>query len=219
MEFKQLSWFDCTVGQFQDVQDIISQTNITPTDFVLEVGDVFFDLDEDMSDSELRKLKQSISFITKPVICKLNTKNLKSFNKLSIAKFIDLDVLLVSNSFIDALPKVTKLLYDFDDVEDVKLTDVYKAFEDYIKYRSDVYKKYPNLFDANDDEEEDYESDEEEEETKPLDPGSVWMRTIFAITQGDITKYTHVMGLPHILVFNWVSLSESLKTSKQTQIQ
>jgi len=214
MKRKILNWNDCSVEQFQEVQEIISQ-DLTPTDFVLEVGDVFFELDEDITDKELHDVKQSISFIAKPIVCALNDKNLKPFNKLTIAKFIDLDVTLVVNSFNDALAKVGAILYGLTEDEVLKLpvTDIYKAVTNYIQYRTEVYKKYPNLFDVGDDEEEE-DDIEEGASTKPTDPATIWMRTIFGLTQGDITKYTHTMTLSHILVFNWVSLSESLKSKK-----
>ena len=218
MKHKILNWSDCTVEQYQEVQDIINQRDITPTDFVLEIGDIFLDLDEDITDKELRDVKRSIAFVGKKPSCTVQTKGLVSFNKLSIARFIDLDVTLVTNTFDEALPKVAQLLYGYgEEVYDIPVTNVFKAVENYIQYRNDVYKKYPNLFDAGDPEDDVEEELEEDEKTKPPDPASVWLRTIFAITQGDITKYTHVMGLSHILVFNWVSLSESLKPRQRSE--
>lgn len=213
-----LSWSDCTVEQYLEVQDIVAQKDITPTEFILEVGDIFLDLAEDITDRELREVKQSIAFIGKPVLCVVKNENLKPFNKLSIASFIDLDVTVTTNTFDESISKVAKLLYGYgDEVFQMPITDVYKAVQNYIQYRTDIYKKYPNLFDTGDPEEEDEDDELEEEEiVKPLGPAEIWMRTIFALTKGDITKYTHTMGLPHILVFNWVSLSESLKPRKQS---
>jgi len=213
MEQKPLNWSDCSVEQFMELQELISNKDITPTEFILEVGDVFLDLDEDITDRELRKVKKCISFIAKPISCTLKDEGLKPFNKLSIALFIDLDVILVSNSFVDALPKVAQLLYGLgEDVYDKKITDVYRAVENYTQYRADVFKKYPNLFDSGEEDEE-YEEDEE---VVKVDPATAWMRTIFVITKGDLTKYSHVMGLPHILVFNWFALSESVKPRSQS---
>jgi hypothetical protein len=212
---KRLNWSDCTVGQYLDVQELIAQKDITPTDFVLGVGDVFLDLDEDITDKELREVKNCIAFIGKPIVCALNTKNLKPFNKLSIARFIDLDVTLVMNNFVDAVPMVAKMLYGLgDEVFKLPITDVFKAVESFIQYRLDVYKKYPNIFDSGEPEEGE-EVEEDEPEQKP-DPASAWLKVIFGMSQGDITNYSHIMGLSHILVFNWVSLSESLKPRQQS---
>lgn len=217
MKYKNLSWSDCSVSQFQEVQDLIAQEDITPTDFILEVGDVFFDIDEEITDRELKKVKEAISFISKPVECTLNKKGLQDFKTLTLAQYIDLDVILVKNNFVDAIPLAAKILYSLDEeVMDLPITDVYKAVESFNNYRTEIGRKYFNIFDTEDEEDEDYPI-EEEEPQQQIDPAASWMQALIAWTQGDITKYGHIKRLSHILVFNWVSVSESLKSRKPIQ--
>lgn len=220
MEFKTLTWNDCTVEQWQEVLEIIATKGILPTDFVLEIGDVFFDIPDDLGERDLRKLKTAISFIKSPVSEKykqeVNGNQIKKLSRLSLANYIDLDVLLVNNSLTDALPNAVKILYDLNDaVYDVKITDVYGAVMEFRTYRKQVGEKYPTVFDSDEDGEfpEGYEPEPEEleEANKGRSTDEQWLTVVFGLTQGDITKYQHVMSLPHILVFNWVALGESLK--------
>lgn len=217
MAFQVLSWNDCSVEQWQDVQEIISIKDITPTDFILEIGDVFFELDDDLTERDLNKLKKAVSFIATPIHAKgkskVNGKELKNIKRLSLSNYVDLDVLLTNNNIVDALPEAVKILYDMNDsVYQVCVSDVYNSVIDFMEYRKQVGQKYPTIFDDEEDEyPEDFIPEDDEPQEQPKSMQEQWLTVVFGMCQGDITKYEQIMSLPHILVFNWVALAESLK--------
>lgn len=216
MEFRILSWTDCTVEEWQDVQEVIGSKGITPTDFILEIGDIFFDLDDDLTERDLNKLKNAISFVAKPIQAKaknqVNGKELKNMKRLSLSNYVDLDVLLTNNNIVDALPEAVKILYDLNHVHEVCVSDVYNSVIDFMEYRKQVGQKYPTIFDDEEDEyPEDFVPEDDEPEEQPKSMQEQWLTVVFGMCQGDLTKYQHIMSLPHILVFNWVALAESLK--------
>jgi len=215
MDLKKINWSDCTIAQYEDIFELIADKTLTSIDFVLEVGDLFFDIPEDISAKELDKLRVCVGFVGTECHAPIKYKDLILFNKLTLAQFIDLDVTLINNTLAECLGSCASKLYGVDNTEDldeVKVVDVIGAVTAFVKYREDTYRKYPNVFDLGEPD-EDYEPEEVEEyedEEQP-DAKEMWLRTIFGLTQGDISKYTHIMGLPHILVFNWVAMSEALK--------
>jgi len=210
---KQYSWSDITVEQYLDIQEIVSQKDITPTDFIIGVGEVLFDVGEDITTKELKEIKEAIAFVGKPIVGKLNTTEVKNFKRLTLADFIELDVMLVTNNFVDSVAKVGSILFDCD-VMDRNIIPIYKAVEEFIKYRQNTYKSFPNLFDSDDDEDVS-EEEGDEEESQPPNPAQSWLNSVFGLTKGDITKYNEVMQMPHLLVFNWASLTESLSNKKK----
>lgn len=216
MEFPILSWTNCTVEEWQDVQEVIGSKGITPTDFILEIGDIFFDLDDDLTERDLNKLKNAISFVAKPIQAKamnqVKGKELKNMKRLSLSNYVDLDVLLTNNNIVEALPEAVKILYDLNHVHEVCVSDVYNSVIDFMEYRKQVGQKYPTIFDDEEDEyPEDFVPEDDEPEEQPKSMQEQWLTVVFGMCQGDLTKYQHIMSLPHILVFNWVALAESLK--------
>ncbi len=218
MQFKKINWSDVSIRDFQELHDIMNATDLTPTGFVLEVADLFHEFDDDLSEKDLKNLKDSISFVSTP--CKpkakdsVNGKPMMQFSRMPLSNFIELDVTLVKNDFCDALPICAQIIYDLgDEVFDLPVTDVIGAVLSFAEYRQNVYSKYPNVFMVDDEDDIDETDDVEADEPKQ-DVATGWLKIVFLMAEGDLTKYNDIISSPHILVFNWASLSDSLKSKK-----
>lgn len=220
MAYKKIEWTEITVEQYIEIQDLL-EDDLTSTEFLLELGDIFFELPEDIPVRKLKDLKGALSFI-KDEVPKSSTKQIeeypvKRFQSLSYSEFIELDVILSTKSEQDSIEKSIRILYglpkDFD-ILSLPIVEVYGTQSAYIDYREDVLTRYQSVFTLDDNEEE---IDEEPKE-KP-NPRKVWLGTLFGLANGDITKAKEILALGHIFVFNWVSTAESLKSRSPKQIE
>lgn len=239
MELRKLNWSDCSLVQYLEIQDLLNDEELTSTDFVLEVADLFWPLEEDVDEDLLEKIRSYVSFVFKPCQPRLKQKittegrefHLKKFSTLPLSSFIDLDLTLVKNSLEECISPVANILYEGEVslstvVDDLFVTDLLGCVVEYIKYRKSVFQKYPNIFDTGEDDEYDDEEEEVQEEIEEdvdmddeeeIDPAEAWMKTVFGLAGGDITKYPNVIDKPHMLVFNWVTTAESVAAKSGRQ--
>jgi hypothetical protein len=200
--------------------------------------DVIEDLDVDEMAELVAEAKWCTSEPSKRYKHEVLSMKFKPFNKLTLYEYIDLDYYF-NNNYITNLDKVCAICYRQSKVNewgdevlesyefdcniraerflDLPITDVYGIVHEFLNYRDTFLKNYENLFTG--------EVDEQlsEEERRELDPDEVkeieqeqklvkwsWEQTIYALTNGDITKSEKVGALPLIYVFNILSMKKEL---------
>jgi len=232
MKLKRLNWSNLSIVQFQEIQELIADEGMTSTDYYLELADICYDdiPDEDeISAEDLDDIRQRIAFVSSEI--KTTVKDsiqvgkesfaLESFKRLSLAKFIEIDVTLTKLKIEDCVVPITRILYNVPEslsekLLDIPITEVFGALMAVRTYREEVLRKYPTLFDLGDEDEdypEDYEEEEiEEDEEEKVDPADRWLRTVFALAEGKLYEYPNIVNKPHILVFNWVVTAESVSS-------
>lgn len=92
---------------------------------------------------------------------KVNGHTLINFNNLKLSTFIDLDV-LINENINKNFAKIVSILYEADEVDEWYINDVYASVQFYLKYRSNLYKAYSNLFNLNTKSDESDEFDEDD---------------------------------------------------------
>lgn len=200
--------------------------------------DIIEDLDVDELAELIAEAKWCTSEPSKRYKHEVLGMKFKPFNKLTLYEYIDLDYFF-QNNYLSNLDKVCAICYrqtrinewneevlepyDYDcniraeKFLDLPITEVYGIIGEFIKYRDTFLKNYENLFSG------DLDDELTEEEEKELTPEEIkeikkeqsavkwsWEQTIFALTNGDITKSRAVGNLPLIYVFNMLAMKKEL---------
>lgn len=162
---------------------------------------------------------------------------IKPLEQLTLFEYIDLDHFFNDN-YITNLDKICAILYkqtkvgEWGEVEmegydydlytravqftELPITDVYGIIPEYLKFRDKFLDTYRNLFvDADDKLTDDEKVELRPEELKDIeDEGKSakwsWERTIYTLTNGDITKSEKVGRLPLTYVFNILAMKKEL---------
>lgn len=214
------NWHNITVGEYLEILDL-QDDDLTPTELKIARVEIFEDVDEDIEDDELDSLLLKYSWLDKaPKYKKCTTR----FNRISWGAFRDLEKFLTDGPPIQNIDKICARLTEFTDFEeacnlikDGLLSEHLPTLDAYIKYRTKIIENYDDLFESNDEQDEDEDEDEPEELTPDVDKQEVvnkrwaWERIAYNLSGGDITKVQAIMDLPHLMVFNWLTMMKDLK--------
>lgn len=210
-----MTWNDVSVEEFIELTEL-QQEELTPTERQLESIAIISGEDtDDLTEVELDELVKEYSWInTNP---KSDAKPPR-FEKLSLGSIISLEKFVTEKAPLLNIDKVCALLYergDFQtDVEYIRnqpVPEYYKATESYLTYRKKLLENYDDLF-LNDSEEEDDEVDAEPQDQ--VQTRWAWMRLVYDLCDGDITKANAVLDLPHLMVLNWLTMIKDLKLNQ-----
>jgi hypothetical protein len=208
-----MTWNDVTVEEFIELTELQLE-ELTPTERQLEsIAIITGDDTDDLTEIELDELIKEYSWInTNPQ----SDAKLPRYEKLSLGSIISLEKFVTEKAPLLNMDKVCALLYEMigfqEDVERIRNSPVpmyFKATEAYLTYRKKLLDNYDDLF-LND-------SDEEEEEPEPQDTVQTrwaWMRLVYDLCDGDITKANAVLDLPHLMVLNWLTMVKDLKLNQ-----
>ena len=130
-----------------------------------------------------------------PVNQKINNGNLIGFDSLKLGQFIDLE--MYTNDYFKQMPNIVKVLYNIDNTDGIKISQVHSALQSYFKWRILLYKQYSNLFNADVD-------DSEADEVK-TNPAHVWMDITMTLADGKFLNMDNVLEKPVIQAFNWLA--------------
>jgi hypothetical protein len=186
--------------QYLDFLSLNPQDYATTLDYRCDVVSILHGIDvedvEDLSLDDLIKLERAIPN-------ELPTKHTQgSVRSMTFGQFIDVEHYI---SDIQNLPKILSILYDNNDwgFKDndwgaCLLSDVWAVYSDYLKFRDELIKGYPNIFTppASEDDEEEYD--------EPV-KNTGWQGVVFNLCNGDLTKFHEVTSLKLILVLNYLS--------------
>jgi hypothetical protein len=208
-----MTWNDVTVEEFIELTELQLE-ELTPTERQLEsIAIITGDDTDDLTEIELDELIKEYSWInTNPQ----SDAKLPRYEKLSLGSIISLEKFVTEKAPLLNMDKVCALLYEMigfqEDVERIRNSPVpmyFKATEAYLTYIKKLLDNYDDLF-LND-------SDEEEEEPEPQDTVQTrwaWMRLVYDLCDGDITKANAVLDLPHLMVLNWLTMVKDLKLNQ-----
>jgi len=181
--------------QYLDFLSLNPQDYATTLDYRCDVVSILHGIDvedvEDLSLDELIKLERAIP-------TELPTKHTQgSVRSMTFGQFIDVEHYI---SDIQNLPKILEVLYGVNDWGAYLMSDVWAVYSDYLKFRDELIKGYPNIFTppASEDDE-----DEEEDDEPVKDTG--WQGVVFNLCNGDLTKFHEITSLKLILVLNYLS--------------
>lgn len=205
---------------------------------------------EDLSTKELASILKQSTWLNQPIKDKhqetiLDGKfTLKPFIQLTLGEFIDLEYFIFNNLF-ENINKVIAILYrqtkndDWGNViyepysfdlnkrinlfDEIPITDVFNAIQDFIKWREDFLNKYAALFQPDFDDEELDDIEEiaktdpelakellEDEKREKIQKKWGWERLLLQIANNDIKQITQVTELGLIYVFNMLAMKKEL---------
>lgn len=209
-----MNWNDVSVEEFIELSEL-QQEELTPTERQLESIAIISGEDtDDLTETELDALIIEYAWINEPI---KSDKPLPRFEKLSLGSIISLEKFVTEKAPILNMDKICALLYergdfqtDVNHIRNQPVTEYHKATEGYLAYRKKMLDNYDDLF-MN-------ESDEEDEvEPEPIDKIQsrwAWMRLVYDLCDGDITKANTVLDLPHLMVLNWLTMVKDLKLNQ-----
>lgn len=147
-----------------------------------------------------------------PLKTKLWSHPLISFPDLTLGQFIDLETYVAD--YNKQMPNMVKVLYDIEDIDDVKLGDVYSAIKSYMAWRTSLYKQFARLFNIDDETEEVIEDNKA---TKSV--GHIWMDITMTLANNDFTKMDYVLGQPIISALNWLAWNKDKQREERARIR
>jgi hypothetical protein len=209
-----MTWSDVSVEEFIELTEL-QQEELTPTERQLESIAIISGEDtDDLTEVELDELVKDYAWInTNPK----SDAELPRFEKLSLGSVISLEKFVTEKAPLLNMDKVCALLYERGDfqtdvnfIRNQPVPEYYKATEGYLIYRKKLLENYDDLF-LNDSE------DEEEVDPEPQDQVQTrwaWMRLVYDLCDGDITKANAVLDLPHLMVLNWLTMIKDLKLNQ-----
>lgn len=212
-----MNWNDVNVSEYIEIKEL-SVDELTPTELMLESiyivsGENYNNVDDD----ELTDiLSQYEWLLTSPI----PVKNKVSFKRISYGTWIDLNKFSYPKSPYLNVEKISALMTGYELFED-KCKEILEEpityhigiVDQWLEYRHKLINNYSDLFEDSDDEEED----------EPLEKDEVvlqrWAneRIVYDLAKGDITKAQDVLKLPHLLVFNWLTMVKDLKLNRKSQ--
>jgi hypothetical protein len=227
------------VEQFLEIRRLSSEDGMF--NYQIDVLSALTDSDiskfEELDIDELTVLTEQIKWInsepSKRYKNKLDKYVLKSFNKISLGEFIDLEHYF-SNNYLDHFCHILALLYRRtsknvygDDISepynyspsdrldwflDYKITDVYGLIPEYIKFRENFTNTYTNLLvDVVPDDEVLDDADEIKEQKREQEKQKfAWESTIMALCNNDLSKFNDILDMSAVLVFNILGMKKTL---------
>jgi hypothetical protein len=211
-----MSWKDVTVEEFIELLEL-QHEELTPTERQLEsIAIVSGEDTDDLNEKELDALVKDYAWLhTTPEW----NGDLPRYEKLSLGSIISLEKFVTEKAALLNMDKVCALLYERGDfqtdvffVKNQYVPQYYAATEGFLSYRTKLLKNYDDLFTN--------EEGEEEEEQEPVDKVQsrwAWMRLVYDLCEGDITKANAVLDLPHLMVLNWLTMVKDLRLNQPVQ--
>lgn len=243
------NWSEVTVEQFQELTAIklqaLSQVELATEEIAL-LADIAPDDEqiEDMEVEELFKLMNTVKWVNSDpsnnVDIKIGDYEAKSFNKLNLGEFIDLEHYFSLN-YVEHLHTICAILYKRSKVDewgniiiepyvydvekrskeflDIAVNRVWGIVQMYIDWKKDFTTTYGPLF-----EDEKFDQIDDEEKLDPTEVAEIkkeieeekakskwsWESMLWNLSSGDVTKYEKLFDQPIVLVFNVLSMRKSL---------
>jgi hypothetical protein len=202
------SWQDVTVEQLIEIAEL---EDLTPTEYKLErisiVTEEYYDeLDED----ELDTLLKEFQWMDEPIVG--DSHNIQ-FNRLTWGALIDINKFVANTIPLANFDKIVAVTVGYEDfhakcnlIKQEPCTKYYYILEGVLKYREKLLENYDDLFDDGSSSVEDDEPPEEPTQKEVVQTRWAWMRTVWELADGDITKANDILALPHLMVLNWITL-------------
>lgn len=146
-----------------------------------------------------------------PVKQKLWSHPLLDFNELKLGQFIDLENYIAE--YTKQMPNMVKVLYDIEDVEEVKLGDVYSAIKSYMNWRTLLYKQYSRLFNIDD------EAEEVSDKPKVNNTAHIWFDIVMVLAGNDFCKMEYVLDQPVNLCLNWLAWNKDKQRAEAERLK
>lgn len=149
-------------------------------------------------------------------------------NTLTLGQFIDLEYYF-SEGMFNYLPKICSVFYHdgsttkerAESFRKQPINDVYGVLIMYLEYRNKILSSYKGFFQSSDVDEADMDlskmSEAELAEYKAaiaeeeLHNKWAWDKVLFKLSNGDITKYDEILGLPLIFVLNQLAFMKECR--------
>jgi len=199
--------------------EISELDDLTPTEFKLErisivTGEYYDELDED----ELDELIKQFAWLDTPI--KGDECNVR-FNTMKWGVFIDINKFVANKIPIQSYDKIVTVVLGYEDfiskclkIREEPCTKYYSLLEGVLKYRDKIIENYDDLFDDGSSSIEDDEPEEEKSKQEVVQSRWAWESLTYHLAEGDITKIQSIMELPHLMVFNWLTMVKDLKLSQ-----
>jgi hypothetical protein len=233
-------WSDISVNNFIEIYSIdkTQGVNYVNAEIIsILIDEPVDDLDIDELYDYVNKINWTAKSPHNRYQHKLLHYTIKPLSQLTLFEYIDLDHFFNDN-YVTNLDKICAILYkqtkvgEWGDIEmegydydlytraekflDLPITDVYGIISEYLKFRDKFLDNYRNLFvDADDKLTDDEKVELSPEELKEIEEEGKsakwsWERTIYTLTNGDITKSEKVGRLPLTYVFNILAMKKEL---------
>ena len=166
--------------------------------------------DPEMMEFMLTIVFTSLQVLGSELRFEIDGHKLLDLEKLTIGKFIDLDVMAAERSTFD---KLAAALYDMP-IEKVRTMDVkyvFPAVQYYLKWRRSVYQSYKTLFDYN-------EEETGETEDTGLTPAHAWYETIMVLCSGTFTDIDYATRRPFREAFNYLAWKKTKMIQEKMEI-
>jgi len=211
-----MNWSEVTVSEYIEILDL-QYDDLTPTELQLEsiaivTGNDYDDLDEDEVERLLNEFKWLQDAPT-------NEESIHRFDLLEYGSLISLMQFSSEKPPLQNIDKICALVIGYEDfktkcqqIQDDYIVEYFAIVQTWIKYRTSILENYEDLFSA----------DENEEVEQPdtidiVQTRWAWMRTVWELADGDITKANDILSLPHLMVLNWITMVKDLKLNQPTQ--
>ena len=147
------------------------------------------------------------------LISAMNLRTLKhqvDFDKINFGQFVDLDCYVSLG-----IEKHIKDILDVLDVDTPWANEGLAAIEQYIKWRSSIYKQYSQLFDVQEGEEDLVETPE----FNPKDVSRGWYRVIVELAGEDILKMDQITEEPlhKVLTFLQIKKEKAIAAAQEAR--
>ena len=195
-----VEWIELQRFSFEDEAqwvNIISFVSGTPPDIVMEYD------------------KGTLEMFILHILSTMNLREpreLPDFKSLKFGEFVDLDCLIALGieGNISAMLEVLGVKED-------KASKAIWVIENYVKWRTTIYRKYASLFGLRDKDFERYQDDEDDSD--PLDVARGWYQIIVDLANNDILKIDEVTEQPleKTLTFLNLKKEKALKEAEEAR--
>ena len=221
-----MTWKDINFKQYTDLMYFYENINQYDNDLDKTIGllVIFYpmvDIDE-MYELPFIEVQQMIA----PILEVLNTKMVyetlpyMNLEEMTYGEWINFEIYIKASDF----QSIFNTLYKDEEIDlEVKSPiDLLGSYEDLIKYRSDTYKHFSELFklDNGDDTPDADETPEEREERQEIEKDNKnnsewsWYLYTYDITNGDITKFDEMFEKNHLFIFNILHMKKKFKLNE-----
>ena len=168
------------------------------------------------SDIIRRAKKEPLELLVSVVIVTMNQREyieLPDFNAINFGEFVDLDCFVALG-----IEKNLSNMLGVLKADTVRASQALLIIENYVKWRTTIYRKYASLFGLRDKDFERY-SDNTPDDTDPLDVARGWYRIIVDLAGDDILKIDPVTEQPleKTLTFLNLKKEKALKEAEEAR--
>lgn len=134
------------------------------------------------------------------------------FNKLTFGQFVDLDVYVTLG-----IEKNLQSMLDVLESDLVYSDEALALIEQYVMWRTSVYRQYKTLFGLNDKDFEEWSEDQEERD--PMDTARGWYKIIVELAGDNLLNMDAVTDEPLKKVLNFMALQKEKKLAELEAIR